>query len=240
MVTNSMRQQESPSRPATIQQALPNTLADACAREELDQIEALRRGDERAFLELVERYHTSMVHVAASYVGTRAVAEEVAQDAWIGVLQGISRFEGRSSLKTWIFHILVNRAKTRAQRERRSVSFSALTSVDDEFADVAVEPDRFLPADHEQWPGHWASAPVSWEDVPEERLLSQETRVRIRQAIDAMPANQRTVITLRDIEGWTAEEVCNYLGLTETNQRVLLHRARSRARRALEQYFQED
>jgi RNA polymerase sigma-70 factor (ECF subfamily) len=209
----------------------------AASVDELRWLEALRRGDEAAFVALLDRYHASLLRLAMLYVSNRAVAEEVVQETWLGVLQGLSRFEARSSLKTWIFHILMNRAKTRAQREGRSVPFSALANPQDEPDEPAVDPDRFLPADHPRWPHHWASPPQSWGDLPEERLLAQETRAHIQQAIDALPASQREVIALRDVEGWSAGEVCNVLGLSEANQRVLLHRARSKVRRTLEQYL---
>ena len=193
-------------------------------------VERLRNRDEQAFMELVEQYGPAMLRVAQSFVRSRAVAEEVVQDAWVGVLRGIDRFEGRSSLKTWIFRILTNRAKTRGIREGRSLPFSSL-----EPAGPAVEADRFHDGSH-NWPGHWAALPRAF---PEERLLSAETRGVIERAIAALPPTQRAVISLRDVEGWTAEEVCNALTLTETNQRVLLHRARSAVRTALERYFEE-
>jgi len=208
--------------------------------DEVELVAALRRGEEAAFVILLERYHGALVRLATVYVGDRALAEEVAQETWLGVLRGLDRFEARSSLKTWIFRILTNRAKTRAQGEGRSVPFSALWSVETASAEPAVEPERFLPPDHARWPGHWAARPANWEDTPEERLLSWETSARLQQAIGALPPSQREVLTLRDVEGWTAGEVCNALGISETNQRVLLHRARSKVRRALERYLDEE
>jgi RNA polymerase sigma-70 factor (ECF subfamily) len=193
-------------------------------------IARLRSGDESAFRALIEMYHAMLVRVARMYVSTQAVAEEVAQETWLAVLEGINRFEGRSSLKTWIFRILTNRAKTRGIREGRSMPFSSL-----EPDDPAVESERFHGADH-AWPGHWAAAPHGF---PEERLLAAETREVIENSIAALPPTQRAVISLRDIEGWSAEDVCNALTLSETNQRVLLHRARSGVRAALEQYLEE-
>ena len=198
---------------------------------------ALRAGDERAFAELVERYHSSLMRVALTYVRTPAIAEEVVQETWLGVLRGLDRFEGRSSLKTWIFRILENTAKTRGVREARSVPFSALARADDA---PAVDPDRFLDADDSQWPGHWASAPRSWDDVPDARLEAKETRAVVARAIEALPPMQARVIALRDVEGWRSEEVCEALGLSEGNQRVLLHRARSSVRAALERYLDAD
>ena len=204
--------------------------------EDAQLVAALRAGDESAFERLIDQYHGSLLRLAMMYVPNRAVAEDVVQETWVGVLQGLGRFEGRSSLKTWIFRILTNRAKTRGQREHRSVPFSALGGADDESDEPAVDPARFKPAEH-QGAGWWVSYPRSWEHEPEERMLTEETQSVIRRAIEALPANQREVITLRDIEGWSSEEVCNTLEITETNQRVLLHRARSKARRALEQYL---
>uniref|UniRef100_A0A7C3APP9 Sigma-70 family RNA polymerase sigma factor n=2 Tax=Thermorudis TaxID=1649508 RepID=A0A7C3APP9_9BACT len=201
-------------------------------------VEALRAGDERAFTELLERYHSTLVRLAMIYVADRAVAEEVVQETWLGVLQGIDRFEGRASLKTWIVRILLNRARTRRHREARSIPFSAFWNPEGDPGEPAVEPERFLPADHLKWPHHWNEFPDSWSGL-EERLVAQETYAYIRQVIEALPPHQREVITLRDIEGWTAGEVCAALGISEGNQRVLLHRARSRVRRALEQYLSE-
>ena len=196
-------------------------------------IDALREGDESAFMTLTGEYGPMMLRVALMYVSTRAVAEEVVQEAWIGVLKGIGRFEGRSSLKTWIFRILTNTAKTRAQREGRSVPFSALASAATD--GEAVDPERFL-GDGERFAGHWGAPPRRWG--PEERLVSAEAQEVIDAAIATLPPAQAAVITMRDVEGLDAEEVCNALDLTETNQRVLLHRARSKVRQALEEYMQ--
>jgi RNA polymerase sigma-70 factor, ECF subfamily len=198
----------------------------------------LRTGDERAFVELVERYGASLLRVALLFVATRAVAEEVVQETWLAVFAGIDRFEGRSSFKTWLFRILTNRAKTRAVREARSVPFSALAGAEAGGDEPAVEPDRFLPPDHPRWPGHWATSPRSWAETPEKRLLGSETRRVIRESIDALPPVQRAVIRLRDIEGFESDEVCAALELSDGNQRVLLHRARSRVRAALDEYFE--
>src|SRR2546430_2406973 len=198
-------------------------------------IRALRARDERVFEDLMRMYNASLLRVAQIYVASRAVAEEVVQDTWIGVLNGIDRFEGRSSLKTWIFRILTNIAKTRGQREGRTLPFSALERPGS-VPEAAVEPERFLPPDHERWPGHWASKPTPW---PEERLLAAETRELVEGAIERLPPAQRAVISLRDVEGWSSEETRNALGVSETNQRVLLHRARSKVRQALEGYLME-
>jgi RNA polymerase sigma-70 factor (ECF subfamily) len=169
------------------------------------------------------------------YVSSQAAAEEVAQETWLGVLNGLSRFEGRSSLKTWIFRILTNIAKTRAVRDGRTLPFSALQDPG-RVPEAAVDADRFLDSEHARWPGHWAVKPVAW---PEEALVAGETRERLAEAIEALPATQRAVISLRDIEGWSSDEVRNALDLSETNQRVLLHRARSKVRAALESYLEQ-
>ncbi len=217
----------------------PDPHRSATPDSEARLIEALRHGDEAAFATLIELYHPALVRLAMIYVSTRAVAEEVAQETWLGVLQGIHQFGGRSSLKTWIFRILSNRAKTRAEREGRSMPFSDLENPAASPAEPAVDPSRFQAADA-PWPHHWVSVPQSWDSLPEQRLLSQETGEHIRQAIATLSPSQRAVIILRDIEGWSADEVCNMLGVSETNQRVLLHRARSRVRQALEHYFAEE
>jgi RNA polymerase sigma-70 factor (ECF subfamily) len=209
----------------------------ATSADDLELLVRLRRGDEAAFTQLVERLHGPMLRVAMAHVGNRAVAEEVAQDAWVGVLAQLDRFEGRSSLRTWVLRIVANRARTRAVRERRTLPFSSLDGLG-EPGRPAVEPERFLPAGH-RWAGHWASPPRSWGEVPEERLLSAETRAEVERAVERLPPAQRAVITLRDVEGMTAAETCQLLELTEGNQRVLLHRARSGVRRALERYLDE-
>jgi RNA polymerase sigma-70 factor, ECF subfamily len=205
--------------------------------DEMQLVAALRGGDEDAFAELIERHHMAMIRVAHIYVRNRAVAEEVVQETWAAVLEGIDRFEERSSLKTWLFRILTNRAKTRATREGRMVPFSALGDDHNRTRDAAVDPDRFLDAGHPRWPHHWAAPPHDWRVMPEERLLARETVAVIRAAIDMLPPAQRQVVTLRDVEGWSSGEVCDLLDLSEGNQRVLLHRARSKLRRALEEHF---
>jgi len=206
--------------------------------DDLALLAALRNGDESAFACLLDRYGSALLRVAMIYVPSRALAEEVVQETWLGVLQGLNRFEGRASLKTWIFRILTNRAKTRGQRERRSVPFSMLEDANTDSFEPAVTAERFLPPDHERWPGHWATMPQRWDNL-EQQLLAQETRAYIDSAIMALPANQRSVISLRDIEGLPADEVCGILDISESNQRVLLHRARSKIRAALEQYLAE-
>jgi RNA polymerase sigma-70 factor (ECF subfamily) len=204
-------------------------------RDDATLVAALRARDESAFMELIDTYGPSLRRFTLNFVRTPATADDVVQETWIAVLRGIDRFEGRSSLKTWLFRIAANTAKTRAVREGRTVPFSSLATDDDE---PAVDPDRFLGSDHPRWPGHWASSPSDWADQPEERLLSVETRDVIQATIDELPDNQRLVITLRDLEGFPSEEVAELLDVSEGNQRVLLHRARSRVRAALERYLE--
>jgi RNA polymerase sigma-70 factor (ECF subfamily) len=199
-------------------------------------IEALKRGDEAAFVKLVEAYQGLLIRLAMPYVAHRAMAEDVVQETWLGVLRGLDRFEARSSFKTWICRILVNRARTRAQRDGRLVPFSSFTPADEEGDEPAVDPARFYSSGRNE--GHWMSMVQSWDDLPEESLLSDETRERVRTAVEALPASQRTVITLRDVEGWPSSEVCAALEISEANQRVLLHRARGKVRQALERYFE--
>ena len=203
---------------------------------EAQLLEALRAGDEAAFAQLVREYQPSLVRVARIYVSTQAAAEEVAAETWLAVLNGLDRFEGRSSLKTWIFRILTNIAKTRAQRDGRTLPFSALQDPG-RVPEAALDADRFLGPEHPRWPGHWAVRPEPW---PEDALVAAETQAVVAEAIEALPPAQRAVISLCDVEGWSSEEVRNALELSETNQRVLLHRARSKVRRALESYLGED
>jgi RNA polymerase sigma-70 factor, ECF subfamily len=198
------------------------------------RVEALRAGDESEFDALVAEHSPAMLRVATTHVRTRAVAEEVVQETWLAVLQGIDRFEGRSSLRTWIFKILTNTAATRAAREHRSVPFSSLGDADGAEGPV-VDADRFLPDDH-RFAGHWAIGPTAWT-TPEEGLLQGETREVIVSAIERLPLTQRTVVALRDIYGWPADEVCDALEISEGNQRVLLHRGRSKVRGALERHL---
>jgi RNA polymerase sigma-70 factor (ECF subfamily) len=194
-------------------------------------VEGLRAGDEAAFATVMLMYGAGMLRVAEMYVSSRAVAEDVVAEAWVGVLRGIGRFEGRSSLKTWLYRIVANTAKTRGVRESRSVPFSSLGGEGDE---GTVDADRFI-GSGERFAGHWAAPPQAW--APEGRLLAEETLEVVERAIDELPPAQRAVITMRDIQGFTSEEICNALDLTETNQRVLLHRARAKVRKALEEYM---
>jgi len=197
--------------------------------EDRELLARLRAGDEDAFTALVEKYGPSLLRVAMFYVPSRSVAEEVVADTWLAVLTGLERFEARSALKTWLFRVLTNKAKTRGRREARSLPFSSFVGDGDE-AETAVDVDRFARD------GHWSTPP---RGVPEERLLAHEARERVEAAIAGLPPNQRAVITLRDVEGLSAEEACNVLGLSETNQRVLLHRARAKVRAAFERYLEE-
>ena len=185
----------------------------------------LRSGDERAFVSLVERYHQPMLQLAASFVPSRAVAEEVVQDTWLAVLRGLEGFEGRSSLKTWLFRILVNRARTTGIREQRSVPVADPEPV--------VDPSRFDAS------GGWSAPPEHWIEVAEGRMEAGKLVDRIRAWMDLLPARQREVVLLRDVEGMSSEEVCTVLALSEGNQRVLLHRGRSRLRQLFEDQFRE-
>lgn len=186
---------------------------------------------------LVDLLNPSMLRVARAHVSSQAVAEEVVQDAWLGALRGLDRFEGRSSVKTWLFSIVINQAKARGVREQRTVPFASLVRQETDGSFSAVDPSRFHPASDERLPGHWASPPTRWDELPADRLETLETLDLIHATISELPPAQRLVITLRDIEGCDSAEVCAALELTQTNQRVLLHRARSRVRAALESHL---
>jgi RNA polymerase sigma-70 factor (ECF subfamily) len=205
--------------------------------DDLALIERLRAGDETAFGALVGRHQAQMLRIARMYVSTQAVAEEIVQEAWVGILQGLDRFEGRSSLRTWMYRILTNIAKTRGQREGRSAPFSSLAGAD---LDAPSVEESWFRGSTDRWPGTWASLPDDWRAIPEERLLGREVRAMVRAAIDGLPPMQAQVIRLRDVQGWSSAEVCNALEISETNQRVLLHRARARVRRALEGYLEKE
>jgi RNA polymerase sigma-70 factor (ECF subfamily) len=196
-------------------------------------VAALRAGDERTFGELFERHCPAMKRVARSYVQSDAVAEEIVQETWLAILTGIDRFEGRCALGTWMFSILINQAKTHNTRERNAVPFSSISlSGGDE---PSVDPDRFQ-KDDEAWPGHWATPPRPWQK-PDRRVLSLEARARLKDALSQLPVRQRLVVGLRDVDGLSAAEVCDLLELSRENERVLLHRGRSRLRAALEEYI---
>lgn len=212
----------------------------SCGAPELDEqslVRRLRDGEEAAFGVLVTRHTPGMLRVARTFVSTPAVAEEVVQETWLGVLRGLGGFEGRSSLRTWIYRILTNRAQTRGTVEDRTVPFATLASRDLEREYSAVDPERFLPADDDLWPHHWATPPRRWEASPEAALSHGETLRVVEEAITGLPVAQRAVITMRDLEGLDADEVCHVLDVTAVNQRVLLHRARSKVRAVLEEHL---
>jgi RNA polymerase sigma-70 factor (ECF subfamily) len=199
------------------------------------ELAALRAGDEQAFLALVNRHHRAMVRVASLYVKSAASAEEVVQEGWLGVLRGLHLFEGRCSLKAWIFQIVVNCAKARALREQQTVPLSTLEAELDKEG-PSVPADRFLDEAH-RWGGHWAEPPQPWPDA---KVESSEMVSLVQEALDALPEAQRTVMSLRDVHGWESAEVCELLGISEGNQRVLLHRARSKVRGHLEERLERE
>jgi RNA polymerase sigma-70 factor (ECF subfamily) len=201
-------------------------VTDAAVLDDTLLVGRLRDGDEAAFRDLVGRMHRGLLRVAMAFVESPSAAEEVVQETWLAVVAQIDGFEGRSSLRTWIGTILCNRAKTRGVRDKRSVPFSSLS---EEELDP-VEPERFHAG------GTWSAPPARWDDAPESLVLRKEAREAIERELKALPEAQRTVVTLRDLEGWSSEEVCNVLEISETNQRVLLHRGRQRLRSALERY----
>jgi RNA polymerase sigma-70 factor, ECF subfamily len=219
-------------RPPGIEPAVARPASADTAEQRL--VSAIKAGDEAAFTKLVRLHSPSMLRLAQLIVGRPALAEEVVQETWIAVLAGVDRFQRRSSLKTWIFRILVNTAKTRATREARTIVFSALD--DSSASEPSVDPDRFRGPD-DKWPGGWVSSPQRFDSVPEDQLLAKETRAVIERTLDGLPAAQRMVVTMRDVEGWSADEVCEALGLSAANQRVLLHRGRSKVRAALEAHL---
>jgi RNA polymerase sigma-70 factor (ECF subfamily) len=189
---------------------------------------ALSARDPAAFEFLLDRYHGPLVHLAGNYVPSRAVAEEVVQETWLAVIKAIDGFEGRSSIKTWLFRIMLNIARSRGMKEQRSIPFAAVVDVSDK--DPAVDPSRFRRFRHA---GSWKQPPDPWPD-PERQVIAAEELAAARAAIAGLPGAQREVITMRDLLGWDASEVCAALGVSEANQRVLLHRARSKVRGALE------
>ena len=197
-------------------------------------VDRLRAGDEDAFAWLLDRYDGPLRRLARTFVATAHAADEVVQETWLAVVEGIDRFEQRSSLKTWIYRILMNKARTRGVRDKRSVPFSALTAAES----TTFPSEDFLPPDHPQWPGHWARSPRAWDELPAERLEAAETVARVRAAIESLPRLHRQVITLRDVDGCSPDEICAVLDLTPANQRVVLHRARARVRAALAAYLE--
>lgn len=207
-------------------------------KDEHELVEALRRGDQAAYSALVAELTPALTRLALGHVSSRAVADEVVQDTWLGVLDGIDHFQERSALRTWIIQILLNKARTRGVREKRTVPFSFLRRRDDPGDDgPSVDPSRFQ-GQGDRAPGHWARPPIEWQ-TPEARLETNAARQVLLEAIAALPERQREVITLRDVLGYSSDEVRNALEVSETNQRVLLHRARSKVRAALEAHTSE-
>ncbi|HYO44483.1 MAG TPA: sigma-70 family RNA polymerase sigma factor [Candidatus Limnocylindrales bacterium] len=208
--------------------------ANVSREDDRDLVERLRSGDEAAFRGLVERYHQPLVRLALTYVARPDVAEEIVQDTWIGVIRGIDTFEARSSVKTWIFRILTYQAMSGGKRERRSIPFSVLAGREAEGDEPAVDPSRFRGPD-DRYPGGWIEHPDPWGDG-ESIMLSQEMQAVVAASLETLPPAQRLVVTMRDVQGWTSEEVCEALEISQGNQRVLLHRARGKVRAALERY----
>jgi len=205
-------------------------------REELLLVDALRSGDETAFAQVVDRFTPAMLRLARAYGLGVDTAEDVVQETWLRVLRSLNQFEGRSSFRTWLFVIFGNCARGRSETERRSVPVSSFETE----GGPAVDESRFFPSQHPRWAGMWTTLVDSWETLPDERLLAGESRKRFREAIDALPARYAAVFVLRDVEGWSSDEVCVQLDLSPENQRVLLHRARTRLRAALEEYLGRD
>jgi len=205
---------------------------DRAAAADAELVDELRAGDERALREVVDRFNDTLQRLAAAYVSNPEVAAEVVQETWLGVFRGVERFEGRSSLKTWICRILVNQAKNAAQREGRTVPFADLSDLIEQ--STTVDPSRFRGRGRHR--GHWSDPPQPW-DLPGERLLAKETLAVVSRTIAALPVNQRVTITMRDVDGMTSGEVCGALGISGVHQRVLLHRARAAVRTELEAYL---
>jgi RNA polymerase sigma-70 factor, ECF subfamily len=198
----------------------------------------LREGDEKAFAKMIDNYGPALRRLARNYVPSAAVADEVVQETWLAVVEGIDAFEGRSSVKTWVFRIFLNIARREGGRERRSITLGSASGGDDE--ERSFDPGRFLPFDHPSAPGHWRSFPQTWERRPDDEVVNHETMGVVADAIATLSPTQRKVITLRDVAGWSGGEVCGTLSLSEVNQRVLLHRARMRVRDALERHFDSE
>jgi RNA polymerase sigma-70 factor (ECF subfamily) len=206
------------------------------ADDETDLLDALRRGDEQAFRDLVRRHQPTLLRLARMYAPSLAVAEEIVQETWLAVLRGLDGFEGRAALRTWMARILVNIARRRSGHEARSTPLSALAHAEADGIDPAVDPGQFLSGG--RYAGHWASFPDDWSGMPEHVLLSREVYAVAHAAIERLGPAQRMVITLRDLQGWPPEDVCAALEITDANHRVLLHRARAKVRHALEDYLQ--
>ncbi len=213
-------------------EATPPLAATAPPSGEGSLLDALRGGDERAFASLVDQHTPAMLRLARLYVPTRAIAEEVVQETWLAVVRGLDSFEERSSLRTWIFRILLNKAKSSGVAQRRNLPLDDLDGGEAEGPPV-VDPARFagLPR------GYWSSPPNHWDELPEDRLLARETLAVVQRAMESLPRGQQAVFELRDLRHWTAAEVCEALEISAANQRVLLHRARARMRTAVEEYL---
>jgi RNA polymerase sigma-70 factor, ECF subfamily len=204
--------------------------------DEQQLLTRLRQGDEQAFNDLVTKHHGALIRMAMGHVRDREVAEEVVQDTWMAVIESLDRFEGRSSLRTWIFGIMIHKAKDRGVREKRHTTFADFETFDDEHEET-VDPSRFHRSG--EWAGHWAFPPQPWDDrTPEKLLASQQAVKAMNHAIEALPVTLKDVLILRDVEGVDAKEVCDILKITETNLYVRLHRARERVRRAVETYLE--
>lgn len=227
---------ESLGHASLIGQIISPARETASPSDEQKLIARLWKGDEGAFDELVNKHHGALIRMAMGYVADREVAEEVVQDTWMAVIESLDRFEGRSSLRTWIFGILIHKAKDRGVREKRHTTFSACESCDDE-NEEAIDPSRFQPSG--EWAGHWAFPPQPWdEQTPEKLLASQQAVTAMNRAIEALPPRLKDVLVMRDIEGMDSHEVCELLKITETNLYVRLHRARERVRKAVEAYLE--
>jgi RNA polymerase sigma-70 factor, ECF subfamily len=212
--------------------ATPQGHATALTKDDETLLARLRKGDELAFDEVVAKHHGAFIRMAMSHVADRETAEEVVQDAWLAVIESLDRFEGRSSLRTWIFGILIHKAKDRGVREKRHSTFSAFETLDDD-SEEAIDPARFRQSG--EWAGHWAFPPQPWDArTPEKLLASQQAVNAMNRAIEALPRTLKDVLILRDVEGVEAKEICEILKITETNLYVRLHRARERVRAAVE------
>lgn len=232
MNTNAMSSMETVVTNHVPQPAVATKL-QVVGKTESDLLARLQRGDERAFEALVKQHHGALIRMAMRYVSDRDIAEEVVQTTWIAVIDGIKQFEGRSSLSTWIFAILIHKAKDRGVRESRHVNFSALETYDDEGSDEGVDPSRFQVSG--EFAGHWALPPQPWDEQTPERLLAnKQAMVALSQAVDELPKGLREVLVLKDVEGLESQDICEKLNITETNLYVRLHRARERVRQAVE------
>lgn len=228
-LTESLHQ---PMSSAPVQQAQHTPKISALSKAESQLLATLKVGDEGAFDRLVNQHHGALIRMAMGYVADREVAEEVVQDTWMAVIESLDRFEGRSSLRTWIFGIMIHKAKDRGVREKRHTTFSEFETYEGD-NEEAVDPSRFQQSG--EWAGHWAFPPQPWDDqTPEKLMASQQAVGAMNKAIEALPATLRDVLVLRDIEGVEAKEACEILKITETNLYVRLHRARERVRVAVE------